>query len=342
MVHSPPSAVSTLPMGCATTSPSKVSLTPPLSIRLLLRLMLRLPLDTSVQVGVFTILVGLSILLSSFEVYNQKFLVNASDSPQAQKIYTADVVQPLVPLLMFLMLSILAAVPRINAFFDAVMNKKRVFECLRHLFFAEPFGEFLIMIGVMYPSSPLSSLNLFGGLFILSNGLQVHRIQRRTTGYKAETYKMRAFCTASAFLHHVSSWFVVLNKETAVLIGLWRSTSILAHSLTEFKNYGIEDYHRTFALIRRNTVMCCMAIAIVALIWEPRSGGEGFASGLSDGLRANAGGHVIYLWFRLGRLQARVGPETTHHEITKIGLISRVSTAVLRREGNFCFGCIVS
>ena len=139
MVHSPPSAVSTLPMGCATTSPSKVSSTPPLSIRLLLRLLLRLPLDTSVQVGVFTLLVGLSILLSSFEVYNQKFLVNASDSPpQAQKIYTADdVVQPLVPLLMFLMLSILAAVPRINAFFDAVMNKKRVFECLRHLFFAE-------------------------------------------------------------------------------------------------------------------------------------------------------------------------------------------------------------
>lgn len=90
------------------------------------------------QVGVFTLLVGLSILQSSYEVYlYQKSLVNANDSPQAQKIYTADVVQPLVPLLMFLMFSILAAVPRINAFFDAVMNKKRVFECLRHLFFAE-------------------------------------------------------------------------------------------------------------------------------------------------------------------------------------------------------------
>jgi hypothetical protein len=137
MVHSPPSAVSTLPMGCATTSPSKVSLTPPLSIRLLLRL----PLDTAaskVHIGVFTLLVVFSILQSSYEVFQyQKFLVNANDSPQAQKIYTADVVQPLVPLLMFLMLSILAAVPRINAFFDAVMNKKCVFECLRHLFFAE-------------------------------------------------------------------------------------------------------------------------------------------------------------------------------------------------------------
>ena len=139
---------------------------------------------------------------------------------------------------------------------------------------------------------------------------------------------MRAYCTASAYLHHISSWFVVLNKETALLIGLWRSCSIVAHSLTEFKFYGLEKYHGTVALFRRNAVVFFMACAIGALLWEPRRGGEGFASGLSDGLRANAGGHVIYLWFRLGRLQARLAPETCHEELRKIGMISKASIMV--------------
>jgi hypothetical protein len=37
---------------------------------------------------------------------------------------------------------------------------------------------------------------------------------------------------------------------------------------------------------------------------------------------------VIYLWFRLGRLQARLAPETCHEELRKIGMISKASIMV--------------
>ena len=125
-----------LPFGCAVVSPVQSSI----KCSSMTRIFLSVPLNTFHQgcIGAFLILVLISILQTFSEVYLTSLArittLNRYSNPE---ISSPEVNQPFIPLFSTLTLALLAAYPAVNKSTDAIVNKKLIFEALRHLFFFE-------------------------------------------------------------------------------------------------------------------------------------------------------------------------------------------------------------
>jgi hypothetical protein len=213
------------------------------------------------------------------------------------------VFQPVHVLIPFWVCTMIAAVKCVSEAVEKVIGKDRVFAYTFNLYSLESPGLLVMGLGAYLQSISL----LVIASFVMCQGCQLYRIQRKTTGTQAVSTVDRMLLTSGVFAHHTSTFLYLSNPVTVAFVTGWRMISISGHSMLYVKD-KMNAPMWVIHLMGWSRVVVCVGIVqpfLLWLLWSARR--DELVSGswqadLASGLEANATGMIAYLLYRGWRM----------------------------------------
>ena len=213
------------------------------------------------------------------------------------------VFQPVHVLIPFWVCTMIAAAKCVSEAVEKIFGKDRVFAYTFNLYSLESPGLLVMGLGAYLQSISL----LVIASFVMCQGCQLYRIQRKTTGTQAASTVDRLLLTSGVFAHHTSTFLYLSNPVTIAFVTGWRAISISGHSMLYVKD-KIHAPMWVIHLMGWSRVVFCVGVVQPFLLWllcsarrdELVSGS--WQADLASGLEANATGIIAYLLYRGWRM----------------------------------------
>jgi hypothetical protein len=208
--------------------------------------------------------------------------------------------QPWVYLFASWLVSLALCTPAARRCLDRFVSESRQSRFIALSFASEGVGMLLFVVGACTGRPSLAVM----GLFVTTQGGLISKVQRKTTGAKADTVLQLMVLTTTAQAHHLASFITLANKPTAAFVLFWRFVSISGHALGYLKdNYTVPQW--VLATIGWGRFYICVGLVQPAIIAVMLGccGRHPLVHAIFTGLLDNCLGHSTYMLFRVMRLQ---------------------------------------